>query len=184
LADKPFIRKGARTILNPLATPPTTLMLATIAYMPGLQRERAGFVERLCAFLARPAPKRPYVIQLGKRAVKPIYELLGDPLVADAAGRPKDLSLSLYWIELLVRLGQLHSSPTAQKILARLLSECDSQGVWNPPNLRSFAKSPSRLAEFSYPLEADSKNPEHRKVDVTFRLALVAKLAGWTLEYT
>ena len=184
LAEKPFIRKGPRTVLHPQATPPTILAVATVAYMPSLQRERAGFVERLGAYLAQPAPKRPFAILLGKRAVKPTYELLGDPLVADSAGRPKDLLLALYWIELLARLGQLNSSQTAQKILGRLISECDGQGVWNPPNLRTFPKSPSRLAEFYYPLEVDGKNPEHRKTDVTFRLALIAKLAGWTLEFT
>jgi hypothetical protein len=184
LVEKPFIRKGARTVLHPLATPPTTLAVATMAYMPSLQRERAGFVERLCTFLARPAPKRPYVVQLCKRTVKPTYQVLGDPLIADSAGRTKDLPFALHWIELLVRLGQLQNSPTAQKILSRLLSECDSTGVWNPANLRTFPKSPSRLAEFAFPLEVDGKSPEHRKADVTFRLALIAKLAGWTIEYT
>jgi len=96
----------------------------------------------------------------------------------------QDLPLALHWIELLVRMGQLHSSTTAPRILSRLLSECDAQGVWNPPNLRTLPKSPSRLAEFSFPLEADAKTAEHRKADVTFRLALIAKLAGWTLDYT
>ena len=52
-------------LLHPEAQPPTLLAVASIAYMPSLQRERAGFVERLAAFLARPAPKRPYVIQFG-----------------------------------------------------------------------------------------------------------------------
>lgn len=184
LAEKPLVRKGARTILHPQASPPTTLAVATFACMPGLQRERAGFVERLCSFLAQPAPKRPFAIQAGKRAVKPVYQLLGDPLVADAAGRPKDLPLALHWIELLVRLGQLHTSTTAPRILARLLSECDAQGVWNPPNLRTLPKSPSKLADFTFPLELESKNPESRRADVTFRLALIAKLAGWILEYT
>jgi hypothetical protein len=184
LVEKPFIRKGARTILHPLANPPTMLAVATIAYMPSLQRERAGFVERLGVYLAQPAPKRPYAIQTGKKAVKPMFQVLGDPLVADSAGRPKDLPLALHWIELLARLGQINSSPTAQKILSRLLSECDGQGIWNPPNLRTLPKSPSRLAEFYFPLESDSKDPDQRKVDVTFRLALIAKLAGWALEYT
>ena len=184
LAEKPFVRKGAKTVLHPEASPPTFLAVATIAYMPSLQRERAGFVERLAAFLARPTPKKPFAVQVGKRSLKPLYYLLGDPLAADAAGHPKDLPLALHWIEILVRLGQLHSSPTAQRILVRLLSDCDHQGVWSPTNLRAFPKSPSGLADFSFPLEIDQKSPERRKVDVTFRLSLIAKLAGWTLEYT
>jgi hypothetical protein len=184
LAEKPLIRKGARTILHPEANPPTILSVATLAYMPNLQRERAGFIERLGSFLAHPAPKRAWVIQAGKRTLKPSYELLGDPLVSDAAGRTDDIPLALHWIEILVRLGQLQSSQTAPKILSRLLSECDENGVWNPPNLRGIPKSPSELADFAFPLEVDSKSPESRKADVTFRLALIAKLAGWTLEYT
>ena len=184
LAEKPFIRKGSRTVLHPEARPPTTLAVAAFAYMPSLQRERAGFVERLCAYLARTAPKRPYAILAGKRTMKPSYHLLGDPLSADAAGRPKDLPFALHWIELLARLGMLHTSPSAQKVLSRLLSECDSDGVWNRPNLRSLPKSPSKLADFAFPLAADTKTAEARKTDVTFRLGLIAKLAGWSLEFT
>jgi hypothetical protein len=184
LADRPLARKASRMVLHPEATPPTLLAVATIAYMPSLQRERAGFVERLAAFLAKPAPKKPFLIQVGKRMLRPSFHLLGDPLTVDASGHPKDLPLALHWIELLVRLGQLQSSTTAQRVLVRLLSACDQQGVWSPVNLRTVPKSPSGLADFSFPLEIDSKSPERRKVDVTFRLSLIAKLAGWTLEYT
>lgn len=183
VAEKLFVRKGSRTVLHPEAIPPTIHAVATIAYMPSLQRERAGFVERLCAFLARPSPKRHYVMLVGKRVVKPTTQLLGDPLVADSAGRPKDLALALYWIELLARMGMLSSSPTAQKVLSRLLSECNPNGVWSPGSLRGLPKGTSGLAEFFLPLEIDATSPEHRQSDVTFRLALIAKLAGWTLEY-
>ncbi|MBI4421090.1 MAG: hypothetical protein HY560_09715, partial [Gemmatimonadetes bacterium] len=128
LAEKPFIRKGSKTLLHPEANPPTLLAVSTVAYMPSLQRERAGFVERLCAYLARPASKRPFAILAGKRLVKPTYHLVGDPLVVDAAGRASDLPLALHWIELLARLGMLQTSPTAMRVLGRLLSECDSEG--------------------------------------------------------
>ena len=183
VAEKLFVRKGSRTVLHPEAIPPTLHAVATIAYLPSLQRERAGFVERLCAFLARPMPKRPYVMLVGKRVVKPTTQLLGDPIVADSAGRPKDLALALHWIELLARMGMLQTSTTAQKVLGRLLSECDSSGVWNPGSLRGLPKGTSGFAEFLLPLEIDGKTPEQRQADVTFRLALIAKVAGWTLEY-
>lgn len=184
VAEKLFVRKGSRTILHPEAFPPTLEAVASIAYMPSLQRERAGFVERLCAFLASPAPKRPYAIMAGKRFVKPTTQLLGDPIAADGAGRPKDLVLALHWIEVLARMGMLKSSPTAQKVLGRLLSDCDQSGVWNPGSLRGLPKGTSGFAEFALPLEIDGKTPESRQSDVTFRLALIAKQAGWTLEYT
>lgn len=184
LAEKPFVKKGSRTVLHPEARPPTLLSVAMVAWMPNLQRERAGFVERLAAYLARPAPKKAWAIMVGKRIVKPWIHLLGDPIQADSAGRPKDLPLALHWIELLVRMGMLSTSPTAQKVLARLLSECDERGVWSPKKLRSIPRSPSKLVSFAFPLEADAKKPESRQADVTFRLALIAKLAGWKLQYT
>jgi hypothetical protein len=157
--------------------------VAVIAYMPNLQRERAGFVERLGTFLGQPETKRTYVIQIGRKVLKPTFHVLGDPLKADSSGNAKDLPFALHWIELLVRLGMLESSPTAQRILARLLRDCDASGVWSPKNLRAVPKSPSKLADFAFPLELDSRSAERRRTDVTFRIALIARLAGWKLEY-
>ena len=184
LAEKPFVRRGARTVLHPGSYPPTLSSVTMVALMPNLQRERAGFVDRLAAYLARPASKRSYVIQAGRKVMRPTVELLGDPLEADSAGRPKDLPFALHWIELLVRMGVLGTSPTATRVLARLIRECDERGVWSPKTLRTIPKSSSNLADFTFPLEPDGKTPERRQADVTFRLTLIAKLAGWTLEYT
>ncbi len=184
LSEKPVVRRGSRNLLHPDAYPPTLFSIAIVAYMPTLQRERAGFLERLGHYLSQPATKRAYTIHIGRKVIKPQFHLLGDPLKADSAGNPKDLPFALHWIELLVRAGMLHTSPTGQRILGRLLRECDEQGVWQPKNLRALPKSPSRLADFAFPLELDGKTIERRKADVTFRLALIAKLAGWSLDYT
>jgi len=183
LAEKPLIRRGSRTVLHPEAYPPTIFSVAMLALMPSLQRERAGFVERLAAFLTKPAGKREYVVMAGKKAVRPVFQLLGDPIQTDSSGHPKDLPLALYWIEVLTRFGVLGMAETAQRVLTRLLKECDETGVWAPKNLRALPRSPSRLADFAFPLEADGKTPERRQADVTFRLALIAKLAGWQLEF-
>jgi hypothetical protein len=78
----------------------------------------------------------------------------------------------------------LENSPVAVRILSRLLKMCDERGVWSPKNLRTLPKSASGIAGFAFPLEADTRSQESRKADVTFRLALIAKLAGRTLEYT
>jgi len=184
LSARPLIRRGSRTVLHPEAYPPTAMFVATIAYMPTLQRERAGFVERLCSFLAEPLPKKKYVIQLGRKVVPPIHQLLGNPIEVDRSGNAKDMPLALHWIELLVRLGMLQTNEAAVRALQRLLADVDSQGVWAPRNLRALPKSPSRVADFAFPLEAEAKTLERRQADVTFRLAFIAKLAGWTLEYT
>ena len=184
LAEKPIVRKGSRNILHPDARPPTVFAVATLAYMPRLQRERAGFVERLGAFLTKAATKRTYVIQLGRKTVKPTFHLLGDPLSADSAGNPKDLPFALHWLELLARLQLLEHSSVGSRILTRLLKDCDEQGVWSPKNLRTLPKGSSSLADFAFPLETDVRSQDGRKADVTFRLALIAKLAGWTLQYS
>jgi len=183
LAEKPVIRRANRNVLHPEAYPPTIMSVALIAYMPSLQRERAGFVERLTSYLSQPGGKK-YVIAVGRKTIQPVYQLLSNPLEADRSGMPKDLPFALHWIELLVRLGALGSNDTAVRIIQRLLADVDERGVWNPKSLRTAPKSKSKLADFMFPLEADTKSAEHRLSDVTFRLALIAKLAGWTLEYT
>ncbi len=183
LAEKPIIRRSNKNVLHPDAHPPTIYSVAMLAHMPGLQRERAGFADRLGAYISAQATKRSYVIQLGRRGIKPTHILLGDPLQASSAGAPKDLPLALHWIELLVRLELLEASTVAQRILARLLRDCDADGVWSPKNVRSMPKSASKVADFAFPLELDGKTVDRRQADVTFRLALIAKLAGWELQF-
>lgn len=183
LADKPFVRSAAKTILDPEAHPPTWYSVAMIAALPNLQRERAGFTERLGQYLGQPQTKRAFAVQVGKRSLNPDFLVLGDPIVADAKGNPKDLPVALYFIELLARLGALHTNPHATKVLARLLADCDDQGVWRPKGLKAAPKATHKITYHWFPLHSDLKSPEGRLVDVTFRLALIAKLLGWQLEY-
>ncbi len=140
-------------------------------------------MERLSEFLAKPAPKRTYVIQIGPKVIKPTVTLLGNPLLAEASGKPKDMALALNWIEILARMGALESSSTALRVLTRLMKDCDKNGVWSPKNLRALPKSPSKLADFAFPLEENTRTVEGRKSDVTFRIALIAKLQGLDLEF-
>ena len=183
LAEKPFVRSGATTVLHPEAYPPSWYSVAMIAAMPNLQRERAGFTERLGAYLSEPAPKKAFAIQVGKKTVKPQHLLLGDPIVADSKGVPEDLPLALHYIELLARLGALHTAPVATRVLARLLKDTDERGVWSPRNLRGIPKGAHKISYHYFPLDLETKTAESRQVDVTFRLALIAKLLGWSVEY-
>lgn len=183
LAEKPYVRSGAKTILNPEAHPPTWYSVAMIAAMPNLQRERAGFTERLGQYLGTPMSKKAFVWQIGKRVVKPDLLLLGDPIVADSKGNAKDIPLALHFIELLARIAALHTNPVATKVLARLMSECDSQGVWRPKALKAAPKATHKVTYHAYPIHQESKSADSRVVDVTFRLALIARLLGWPLEY-
>ena len=140
LAEKPFVKTAKHTALNPEAHPPTWYSVAMIAQMPSLQRERAGFTERLGHYLAQPAPKKDFVVVLGKKALKPQHLLLGDPIEADSKGVAKDLPLALHYIEMLARMGALQWAPVATKVLARLLKDFDEQGVWAPKGLARHAE--------------------------------------------
>jgi TPR repeat protein len=184
MVEDPFIREGNKYVLHPEARPPTLFTVEMFSFMPSLQRERAGLLERLIQYLTQPAPKKNYTIKAGASNVAPVFHLLGDPLELDSAGRPKDLPFALHWLELLARMGMLEASHSAQRALSRIAKDCDNDGVWTQKNLRAFPKSPSQLADHAFPLEIDTKSTEARRADVTFRMALIAKLAGWELEYS
>lgn len=183
LSEKPFARSGKAVILHPEAHPPTWYSWAMIAAMPNLQRERAGFTERLGQYLSAPGSKRAYVLQVGKKSLKPTMVLLGDPIETDAKGNCKDLPMALLAIELLARIGAAHLSTSATRILSRLTAECDDQGVWRPKRLGSLPRSVHPASYHAWPLSADTRTADGRVVDVTFRLALIARLMGRPLEY-
>ena len=182
LSEKPFVKSGGKTILHPEAYPPSWYSVAMLAAMPSIQRERAGFTERLGHYLAQPAPKKTYSLHVGKKTVKPMHLLLGDPIQADAKGVAKDIPLALHYILLLVRVGALHTAPVATKVLARLLKDCDEHGVWHPKGLRSLPKATNKISYHTFPLVTETKSAESRQADVTFRLALIAKELGWEME--
>lgn len=182
LAESPLLKSGGRWVLNPASYPPTIFSVSLLAFLPAIQRERAGLVERLGSYLAEAAPRKTFGIAAGKKTIKPTFVLLGDPLHVTAGGVTDDLPFALAWMELLARLGVLHHSPSAGKLWTRLLKECDRAGVWRPRNLRSLPRSTSPWAYHAFPLESDSKKAEAKQADVTFRMALIARLAGWELS--
>jgi hypothetical protein len=181
LAQKPFKKAHGKTILDPLAYPPTVFSIELLAFMPAVQRERAGFLARLVTYFSTPAPRRSFFIQAGKKVFRPLFEILGDPLRADAQGRITDVPFALYWLEMLTRLGIVRQVPSAAKVLARLYSETDD-GIWSPKSLRALPKSPNPVVSHYFPLEGPGKSPAQRQTDVTFRLALIARLLGMTLD--
>lgn len=182
LAEGPFKRTAGRTVLDPTATPPTLFSMVMLAFVPSLQRERAGFLDRLAGYLSAPASKRAYFIQAGSVFVKPYFELLGDPLRADAQGRVKDIPFAVFWLELLARLGIVQQVPRAALALMRLFAECDERGVWSPRNLRTLPKTTNPFLYYYFPLEGPGRSPALRQTDVTFRLALIAQIMGIPVE--
>ncbi|MGH7594523.1 MAG: hypothetical protein ACRELE_11840, partial [Gemmatimonadales bacterium] len=159
LAEEPFIRKGGGFQLHPDATPPTWWSLAMLSAMPSLQRERAGFLERLGQYLAQPSPDRSYMAAIGNHTMKPFFVLLGDPIELDpkAKGLPKDIPLALHYVELLAGIGpaQLAAAPNGARGFLRLLEDIDSDGIWHPKNLRSQPKANTPLTYHCWPLAPD-----------------------------
>ncbi|HKW40333.1 MAG TPA: hypothetical protein VJN39_03700 [Gemmatimonadales bacterium] len=182
LAQKPFKKAQGKTVLEPLASPPTIFAVEMLAFLPPVQRERAGFIERLGQYFTAPAPRRAFFILAGKRLLKPVFELMGDPMRSDAQGHVSDVPFAVYWIELLARLGLVRAIPSVSRVLARLFSECDAQGIWSPKSLRAMPKATSPLTAHYFPLEGPGRSPAQRQTDVTFRLALIARLMGIAIE--
>lgn len=180
LVEDPFVKHGRAWVLNPLAYPPSIFSVALLAQLPAVQRERAGLVERLGQYLGTPPTKKAFTISAGKKDIKPDFLLLGDPVHTDATGHPDDLPFALYWMETLARLGVLQTSATAAKVWSRLARDSED-GIWHPKNLRAMPKGSSPWAYHMFPLDLDSKRAEARQTDVTFRMALIARLAGWDL---
>jgi hypothetical protein len=188
LVEDPFIKKSGGFQLNPEAVPPTWWSMAMLAAMPSLQRERAGFIERLGQYLAQQPPDRSYMISIGGNTMKPLHVLLGDPIELDPKlkGLPKDVPLALHYIELLAGMGQpmLAAAPNASLGFARLLEDVDAEGVWHPKNLRSQPKPTTPITYHCWPLTPDDGELASRQADITFRLAKIAKRLGWRLEYS
>ena len=181
LAENPFARNGRAWVLHPQAHPPTIFSISLLASLPAVQRERAGLVERLGQYLSIPAPKKVFTVPIGKKSIKPNFLLLGDPLHVSSSGQPDDLPFALYWMELLARLGVLPSSVSAAKIWSRLMKETGKDHVWHPKGLRALPKAASPWAYHMFPLESDTKSAESKQTDVTFRMALIARIAGMEL---
>jgi hypothetical protein len=178
--DDPRVRGAAHAVANQIST----FSVALLAHLPAVQRERAGLIERLGAYLGQPTAKRVFGIVCGKKVLKQSFVLLGDPLRVTASGQTDDVPFALYWLELLARLGILRHSTSTPKFWARLAKDCDADGVWHPKNLRSLPKRVLPWSYHSFPLEGDAKSIESRQSDVTFRMALIARLAGWEITTT
>jgi hypothetical protein len=184
LAAQPLVKSGSAWVLHPQANPPSIFSVALLAHLPALQRERAGLVERLGAYLAQPAVKKPFGVASGKKVLKQSFVLLGDPIKVSGSGQAEDVPFALYWMDLLARLGVLGHSTSAPKVWTRLAKDCDEQGVWRPKNLRSLPKRVLPWSHHFFPLESEATGTEARQADVTFRMALIARLAGWEISAT
>jgi hypothetical protein len=164
LADKPFARSGGATILHHEAHPPTWYSLAMVAAMPMLRRERAAFTERLGQYLSTHAPKRAFVIQVGKKSLNPLISCWEIRRRRMQRQRP-DVPFALAFYEQMARIGALAASPLATRCWQAGI-ECDDRRV-EAQEAGRRPKTTHAATYHAYPLTSDEKST--RLVDVTFR---------------
>jgi hypothetical protein len=182
LAQKPFVRVGNQHVLAGEAAPPSLYALLMLAYMPLFRTENHDAMDRLYQHLSQVMPRQEAVQLCGKKVMPQPHLVLGDMLpnrnVADA-----DVPFAMMWLELVARLGFLRRNENWSKLFDRFLEDRDRDGVWHPHKGTSVARSTNALVWPMYSLEENLSGDE-RWTDVTFRLGLIARVIGRTIEIT
>jgi hypothetical protein len=180
LAEKPWIRVGNKHLLAPEARPPSFHALQMLSYMPLFRSEHYMVLNELYHYLSQPLPRQEAIQLVGKQAVPQPQLVLGDMLPHRNA-LDADVPWGLTWLELMARLGFLSRNDVWSKLFDRLLDDRDAEGVWHPHKGTAAPKTASPLVWPQFPLESRG-GEEHRWTDVTFRLGLIARLAGRPIE--
>ncbi len=181
-SDKPFIRVGNQHVLPADAAPPSYHTLVMLAHMPHFRSEHHEHMEHLFTWLSLQLPRMSPIQQVGEsHMLEQTHLVLGDILpsryIMDA-----DMPTALAWLEIMARLGFLRRNDGWSRLFDRLLDDRDRHCVWHPP--RSVTM-PATVADWVWPtmpLHDNGGEPDDYSVDVTFRLGLIAKLAGRPID--
>ena len=180
LAEKPFVRIGNQHVLPAEAAPPSMYALTMLAYMPLFRSERHEAVELLYTHLTQPQPRQETVQQVGDKTVSQPHLVMGD-LLPHRNAADDDVVFAMEWLELMARLGFLKRNDNWLKLFERFLDERDRDGIWHPRKGTAAVKSSNPFVWPMYPLE-DSLAGDERWTDLTFRLGLIARISGRTIE--
>lgn len=180
LAQKPFIRQGNQHMLAAEACPPSIYAVTMLAYMPLFRAEHHREMDAMYQHLTQPQPRQEAVQLCGKQVIPVPHLVLGDYLphrnAVDA-----DVPFALYWLELMARLGYLKRNENWSRLFERFLEDRDRAGVWHPHKGMAAATSHNAYVWPAYPLETQQVGDD-RWTDITFRLGLIARLSGRTIE--
>jgi hypothetical protein len=180
LAQKPWVRVGNKQVLPAEAAPPSIYALTMLAYMPLFRAEHHEALDRLYRHLTQPWPRQESMQLVGSEIVPQPHLVLGDMLphrnAVDA-----DVPWALTWLELMARLGFLRRNESWTKLFERFLDDRDREGVWHPHKGTEMPRSTNPFVWPSFPLEHDAEGDD-RWTDVTFRLGLIARLAGRQID--
>lgn len=184
LAQKPWIRIGNQHVLPADVAAPSFHLLVMLGYMPQFRSEHTEFMERLFTWLTQPWPRQAPIQQVGEYLVEQPQLALGD-FLATRSALDSDMPSALAWLETMARIGFLSRHEGWVKLLDRTLDDRDRKAVWTPP--RSVVM-PSTVPPWSWPVLPLHDSAEETglasglSADVTFRLSLIAKLAGRTID--
>ena len=148
LAEQPWIKAGGKSVLALEAFPPTLHAVAMLAFMPHYRNEHHEFVDHLVQYLSRPLPRHEALQQVGARAIRHPFLLLGDPL--SGRGMPDaDIGFTLWWLEIVARLGILRRNEVWSRLFERLLDDRDQDFVWKPRRASNLVSGNSMVCPFS-----------------------------------
>ena len=180
LSQKPWVRVGNKQVLAAEAAPPSMYALTMLAYMPLFRTEHHEALDRLYRHLTQPMPRQESMQLCGSKIVPQPHLVLGD-LLPHRNAVDADVPAALHWLELMARLGFLRRNENWTKLFDRFLDDRDREGVWHPHKGTATPRSSSPFVWPSFPLE-ESAEGDDRWTDVTFRLGLIARLSGRTIE--
>jgi hypothetical protein len=178
--EKPWVRVGNKQVLAAEAAPPSIYTLHMLAHLPLVRTENHAVVEAIFEWISRPLPRQDAIQAVGKKLLPVPHLVLGDQLPHRNA-LEDDVPASIGWLELMARLGFLKRQDHWVKLFERFLDDRDRTGVWHPHKGSALPKTHSPYVWSSYPLEPSTPGDE-RWTDFTFRIGLIARLTGRTIE--
>ena len=181
LAQKPFIRQGNQHMLAAEASPPSFNVVMMLAHMPLFRAEHHREMDALYTHLTQAMPRQEAIQLIGGKPAPVPNLVLGD-LLPHRNAVDADVPLAIFWLELMARLGFLRRNENWSKLFERFLEDRDREGVWHPhKGMDAVPRSQNPHVWPSYPLEP-ALDGDARWTDLTFRLGLIARLAGRPIE--
>ena len=180
LAEKPWMRVGNQQVLAPEAAPPSIYALHMLAHLPLVRTENYAAIDAVYEWLTRTLPRQESIQLVGKHLLPVPHFVLGDQLPHRNA-LEDDVPAAVAWLELVARLGFLRRQEQWSKMFERLLDDRDRMGIWHPHKGSAVPKTHNAYVWPAYPLDRVNDG-EERWTDFTFRLGLIARLTGRTID--
>ena len=181
LAQKPFMRVGNQHVLAGRGRAAVDSLLFMLAYMPLFRNEHHEAMALLYHHLAQPLPRQEAMQLVREKSRARSRTSCSAICCANRSVADADVVFSITWLELMARLGFLRKNDNWSKLYERFLDDRDAQGVWHPHKGMTAPRSSNPLLWPMYPLE-DHMSGDERWTDITFRLGLIGRLMGRTID--